>query len=165
MGCNTSQELKTKDGAALDAVSNGEPEPSAPQLELAGDSAKSSNNHTNHAKSNSIISNGDAKSAASAKSGATGAGAAATNGIERSCDKAKDSTEFNDDVEDEGKCLCEEIYEKFMFIHVPTRHCVCVSRYVCVCVFYYLLCLYLSTVCPLPHSNPALPCPAHTLIQ
>lgn len=123
MGCNTSQELKTKDGAALDAVSNGEPEPSAPQLELV-DSAKSSNNHTNHGKSNSIISNGDAKSAASAATGASGAkasGATATNGIDRSCDKAKDSGEFNDDVEDEGKSVPLQIliYEKnscsFMF--------------------------------------------------
>ncbi|EDW60883.1 uncharacterized protein igl isoform X1 [Drosophila virilis] len=100
MGCNTSQELKTKDGAAIDAVSNGDPEPSAPQMELAEGgscSAKSSNNHTNHAKSNSIISNGDAKSAANSKGGT-----AATNGVDRSCDKAE-ITELNDDVEEEAK--------------------------------------------------------------
>ncbi|TDG40070.1 hypothetical protein AWZ03_013508 [Drosophila navojoa] len=102
MGCNTSQELKTKDGGAIDAVSNGEPEPSAPQMELddGGDSCavKSSNNHTNHAKSNSIISNGDAKAAAVA---AISKGASAsTNGVDRSCDKAE-ITEFNDDVEEE----------------------------------------------------------------
>ncbi|XP_064551963.1 uncharacterized protein igl isoform X2 [Drosophila montana] len=100
MGCNTSQELKTKDGAAIDAVSNGDPEPSAPQMELAEGgscSAKSSNNHTNHAKSNSIISNGDAKSAANSKGGS-----AATNGVDRSCDKAE-ITELNDDVEDEDE--------------------------------------------------------------
>ncbi|XP_034104121.1 uncharacterized protein LOC132791918 isoform X1 [Drosophila nasuta] len=98
MGCNTSQELKTKDGAAIDAVSNGEPEPSAPQLELAdgGGSKSSSNNHTNHAKSNSIISNGDAKSTAAT------ATATATNGLDRSCDKTE-ITELNDDVEDEAK--------------------------------------------------------------
>ncbi|XP_017061989.1 uncharacterized protein LOC108101923 isoform X1 [Drosophila ficusphila] len=97
MGCNTSQELKTKDGAALDAVSNGEAEPSAPPLD--GESSKSSaNNHTNHAKSNSIISNGDAKAA----NGGGGSGMAeATNGIDRPCDKAA-LTEFNDD-EDEAK--------------------------------------------------------------
>ncbi|XP_051860458.1 uncharacterized protein LOC133842193 isoform X2 [Drosophila sulfurigaster albostrigata] len=98
MGCNTSQELKTKDGAAIDAVSNGEPEPSAPQLELAdgGGSKSSSNNHTNHAKSNSIISNGDAKSTAAT------ATATATNGLDRSCDKTE-ITELNDDVEDEDE--------------------------------------------------------------
>ncbi|XP_030245495.1 uncharacterized protein LOC115564871 [Drosophila navojoa] len=104
MGCNTSQELKTKDGGAIDAVSNGEPEPSAPQMELddGGDSCavKSSNNHTNHAKSNSIISNGDAKAAAVA---AISKGASAsTNGVDRSCDKAE-ITEFNDDVEEEDE--------------------------------------------------------------
>ncbi|XP_032591109.1 uncharacterized protein LOC116805103 [Drosophila grimshawi] len=108
MGCNTSQELKTKDGAAIDAVSNGEPEPSAPQMELAdggSSSAKSnSNNHTNHAKSNSIISNGDAKAALSAKGGsAAAATATATNGVvDRSCDKAE-ITEFDDDDEDEDE--------------------------------------------------------------
>lgn len=101
MGCNTSQELKTKDGAAIDAVSNGETEPSAPQLELADGGSKSSNNHTNHAKSNSIISNGDAKSATNSKGGSA-ATTTATNGIDRSCDKAE-ITELNDDVEDEGR--------------------------------------------------------------
>ncbi|XP_017866123.1 PREDICTED: uncharacterized protein LOC108615828 isoform X1 [Drosophila arizonae] len=104
MGCNTSQELKTKDGGAIDAVSNGETEPSAPQMELddGGNScsAKSSNNHTNHAKSNSIISNGDAKAAAVAA--ITKGASAATNGVDRSCDKAE-ITEFNDDVEEEAK--------------------------------------------------------------
>ncbi|XP_023175468.2 uncharacterized protein LOC111602548 isoform X2 [Drosophila hydei] len=103
MGCNTSQELKTKDGGAIDAVSNGEPEPSAPQLELADGgscSAKSSNNHTNHAKSNSIISNGDAKAAAVAA--ISKGSSAVTNGVDRSCDKAE-ITEFNDDVEEEDE--------------------------------------------------------------
>ncbi|KRG05046.1 uncharacterized protein Dmoj_GI18717, isoform B [Drosophila mojavensis] len=104
MGCNTSQELKTKDGGAIDAVSNGEPEPSAPQMELddGGNSCsvKSSNNHTNHAKSNSIISNGDAKAAAVAA--ITKGASAATNGVDRSCDKAE-ITEFNDDVEEEDE--------------------------------------------------------------
>ncbi|KAH8357304.1 hypothetical protein KR200_007638 [Drosophila serrata] len=100
MGCNTSQELKTKDGAAIDAVSNGEPEPSAPPLE--GDSScKSSNNHTNHAKSNSIISNGDAKTANGGGGGNGGGGSEATNGIDRPCDKAA-ITELNDE-EDEAK--------------------------------------------------------------
>ncbi|XP_017839302.1 uncharacterized protein LOC108597323 isoform X2 [Drosophila busckii] len=113
MGCNTSQELKTKDGAALDAVSNGEPEPSAPQLELDGGggaaSAKSSNNHTNHTKSNSIISNGDAKAAAKAFS------AASTNGVaERACDKAE-ITEFNDDG-------AEEDEEPEVEILIPHHH-------------------------------------------
>ncbi|KAH8299415.1 hypothetical protein KR044_001256 [Drosophila immigrans] len=103
MGCNTSQELKTKDGGAIDAVSNGESEPSAPPLELADGGSKSSNNHTNHAKSNSIISNGDAKSAAGIKgSSAERAAATATNGLDRSCDKAE-ITELSDDVEDEAK--------------------------------------------------------------
>ncbi|KAH8275614.1 uncharacterized protein igl isoform X1 [Drosophila bipectinata] len=98
MGCNTSQELKTKDGAAIDAVSNGDAEPSAPPLE--GDSgSKSSNNHTNHAKSNSIISNGDAKAANGG--GSAGGKSEATNGIDRPCDKAA-ITEFNDE-EDEAK--------------------------------------------------------------
>ncbi|KAH8371268.1 hypothetical protein KR093_006772 [Drosophila rubida] len=103
MGCNTSQELKTKDGAAIDAVSNGDPEPSAPQLELADGGSKSSSNHTNHAKSNSIISNGDAKSATASKAGSGAERAAtATNGLDRSCDKAE-ITELNDDDEDEAK--------------------------------------------------------------
>ncbi|KAH8401722.1 hypothetical protein KR009_007551 [Drosophila setifemur] len=101
MGCNTSQELKTKDGAAIDAVSNGDAEPSAPPPE--GESSKSSNNHTNHAKSNSIISNGDAK--APNGGGAAGGGESgkseATNGIDRPCDKAA-ITELNDE-EDEAK--------------------------------------------------------------
>lgn len=145
MGCNTSQELKTKDGAALDAVSNGEPEPSAPQLEL-GDSAKSSNNHTNHAKSNSIISNGDAaKSAASAATaGGSAASAAATNGIQA------DHTEFNDDAEDEGKFKSsfeirnplQIINGKFMFIHVPTRHSLCAT--VCVCVLLFIMAVFIN---------------------
>ncbi|XP_016953560.1 uncharacterized protein LOC108026879 isoform X1 [Drosophila biarmipes] len=101
MGCNTSQELKTKDGAAIDAVSNGEPEPSAPPLE--GESSKSSaGNHSNHAKSNSITSNGDAKAANGGGGLGGGSGKSeATNGIDRPCDKAA-ITELNDD-EDEAK--------------------------------------------------------------
>ncbi|EDW32113.1 GL10612 [Drosophila persimilis] len=103
MGCNTSQELKTKDGAAIDAVSNGEPEPSAPQMESEGlqSSAKSSNNHTNHAKSNSITSNGDAKAPNVGGGGGGGASSEATNGIDRPFDKAA-ITELDDD-EDEAK--------------------------------------------------------------
>lgn len=119
MGCNTSQELKTKDGGAIDAVSNGEPEPSAPQLELADGgscSAKSSNNHTNHAKSNSIISNGDAKAAAVAA--ISKGSSAATNGVDRSCDKAE-ITEFNDDVEEEGK---SQIHIKYNTTNTPKIH-------------------------------------------
>jgi len=118
MGCNTSQELKTKDGAAIDAVSNGEStEPSAPQLELAdGGGSKSSNNHTNHAKSNSIISNGDAKTATNGKGGGSSAATTtATNGLDRSCDKAE-ITELNDDVEEEGKTQISNTY----FTHLPT---------------------------------------------
>ncbi|XP_022220268.1 uncharacterized protein LOC111072601 isoform X1 [Drosophila obscura] len=106
MGCNTSQELKTKDGAAIDAVSNGEPEPSAPQMENVGlqSSAKSSNNHTNHAKSNSITSNGDAKAPnVGGSGGGGGASSEATNGIDRPFDKAA-ITELDDvDDEDEAK--------------------------------------------------------------
>ncbi|XP_022220269.1 uncharacterized protein LOC111072601 isoform X2 [Drosophila obscura] len=104
MGCNTSQELKTKDGAAIDAVSNGEPEPSAPQMENVGlqSSAKSSNNHTNHAKSNSITSNGDAKAPnVGGSGGGGGASSEATNGIDRPFDKAA-ITEL-DDVDDEDE--------------------------------------------------------------
>ncbi|XP_030388116.1 uncharacterized protein LOC115634497 [Scaptodrosophila lebanonensis] len=108
MGCNTSQELKTKDGSAIDAV-NGDVEASAPSLECSADALGS--NHANHAKSNSIISNGDAKSAAKATLNGSGGGVSAaasasstgaeTNGAERSCDKAE-ITEFNDaEVEDE----------------------------------------------------------------
>ncbi|XP_039482060.1 uncharacterized protein LOC120445613 isoform X3 [Drosophila santomea] len=100
MGCNTSQELKTKDGAAIDAVSNGEPEPSAPPLE--GESSKSSaSNHTNHAKSSSIISNGEAKAANGGGPAGGGSGRSeATNGIDRPCDKAA-ITELNDDEDEE----------------------------------------------------------------
>nr|XP_016930303.1 uncharacterized protein LOC108010019 isoform X1 [Drosophila suzukii] len=103
MGCNTSQELKTKDGAAMDAVSNGEPEPSAPPLEGGESSKSSAGNHSNHAKSNSITSNGDAKAAngGGGLSGESGK-SEATNGIDRPCDKAA-ITEFNDDDEDEAK--------------------------------------------------------------
>ncbi|XP_032306630.1 uncharacterized protein LOC6495164 isoform X2 [Drosophila ananassae] len=108
MGCNTSQELKTKDGAAIDAVSNGDAEPSAPPLE--GDSgSKSSNNHTNHAKSNSIISNGDAKAANGG--GSAGGKSEATNGIDRPCDKAA-ITEFNDEEDEEPE----------VEIHIPHHH-------------------------------------------
>lgn len=170
MGCNTSQELKTKDGAALDAVSNGEPEPSAPQLEL-GDSAKSSNSHTNHAKSNSIISNGDAaKSAASAATGGGGsaaASAAATNGIERSCDKA-DHTEFNDDVEDEGKFAnskSKSFANNKRKIHVHScshkAFCVRLCVYVCVCVLLFIMAVFINCLRLYPgllHPPALLPC-------
>ncbi|XP_039482058.1 uncharacterized protein LOC120445613 isoform X2 [Drosophila santomea] len=115
MGCNTSQELKTKDGAAIDAVSNGEPEPSAPPLE--GESSKSSaSNHTNHAKSSSIISNGEAKAANGGGPAGGGSGRSeATNGIDRPCDKAA-ITELNDD-EDEGNYWHLIIYQKQQYIH------------------------------------------------
>ncbi|XP_017001990.1 uncharacterized protein igl isoform X2 [Drosophila takahashii] len=111
MGCNTSQELKTKDGAAIDAVSNGEPEPSAPPLE--GESSKSSaGNHSNHAKSNSIISNGDAKAANGGGGLGGGSGKSeATNGIDRPCDKAA-ITELNDDEDEEPE----------VEIHIPHHH-------------------------------------------
>lgn len=123
MGCNTSQELKTKDGAAIDAVSNGDAEPSAPPLE--GDSgSKSSNNHTNHAKSNSIISNGDAKAANGG--GSAGGKSEATNGIDRPCDKAA-ITEFNDE-EDEGKA---NLILNSQYIHTNTYS---TFLYMCVCV-------------------------------
>nr|XP_016930304.1 uncharacterized protein LOC108010019 isoform X2 [Drosophila suzukii] len=113
MGCNTSQELKTKDGAAMDAVSNGEPEPSAPPLEGGESSKSSAGNHSNHAKSNSITSNGDAKAAngGGGLSGESGK-SEATNGIDRPCDKAA-ITEFNDDDEDE---------EPEVEIHIPHHH-------------------------------------------
>ncbi|XP_017145909.2 uncharacterized protein LOC108158199 isoform X2 [Drosophila miranda] len=112
MGCNTSQELKTKDGAAIDAVSNGEPEPSAPQMENEGlqSSAKSSNKHTNHAKSNSITSNGDAK-APNVGAGGGGASSEATNCIERPFDKAA-ITELDDDEDEEPE----------LEIHIPHHH-------------------------------------------
>lgn len=172
MGCNTSQELKTKDGAALDAVSNGEPEPSAPQLEL-GDSAKSSNNHTNHAKSNSIISNGDAaKSAASAATaGGSAASAAATNGIQA------DHTEFNDDAEDEGKFQQQlrnpkSIANNKRKIHVHScSHkafsvfdCVCV----CVCVLLFIMAVFINCLRLYPgllHPPPPAAAALLTLIQ
>ncbi|XP_017124967.1 uncharacterized protein LOC108144528 isoform X1 [Drosophila elegans] len=103
MGCNTSQELKTKDGSAIDAVSNGEAEPSAPPLDGESSSKSSANNHTNHAKSSSIISNGDAKAANGGGGVGGGSGKSeATNGIDRPCDKAA-ITELNDDDEDEAK--------------------------------------------------------------
>lgn len=78
-------------------------------LLLEGESCKSGNNHTNHAKSNSIISNGDAKTAnggggsgaGGGGAGGGGAGSEATNGIDRPCDKAA-ITELNDE-EDEGE--------------------------------------------------------------
>lgn len=167
MGCNTSQELKTKDGAALDAVSNGEPEPSAPQLEL-GDSAKSSNNHTNHAKSNSIISNGDAaKSAASAATaGGSAASAAATNGIQA------DHTEFNDDAEDEGKFQQQLRNPKSIannkrkiHVHSCSHKAFSVCDCVCVCFIIYYGCIYqLSTSLSrsATSSSSCCRCPAHS---
>lgn len=138
MGCNTSQELKTKDGAAMDAVSNGEPEPSAPPLE--GESSKSSaSNHTNYAKSSSIISNGEAKAANGG--GAVGGGSGkseATNGIDRPCDKAA-ITEFNDD-EDEGKARS---ISDIQYIHIND----CSTFGVRACVWVHLEKMFITSKC------------------
>ncbi|XP_011180452.1 uncharacterized protein LOC105210939 isoform X1 [Zeugodacus cucurbitae] len=142
MGCNTSQELKTKDGNA--ASTNGEGELAAEavtatntatsngdvgageqngnlveQQKMSGGSAGSqrktasaasatsaasaasaatatSNNLTNHSKSNSIISNGDAnKRSASRDEGDGGILEKALAAVKQQCDKAEIS-EFND---------------------------------------------------------------------
>ncbi|XP_068144568.1 uncharacterized protein [Drosophila tropicalis] len=108
MGCNTSQELKTKDGSALDAVSNGggaDVEPSAPQLEqselneLTNKSSATTTANHHHAKTNSLISNGEAAKTKGVGVGSVGGeGGGATNGL---CDKAE-ITELNDE-EDEAK--------------------------------------------------------------
>jgi len=126
MGCNTSQELKTKDGAAMDAVSNGEPEPSAPPLEGGESSKSSAGNHSNHAESNSITSNGDAKAANGGGGLGGGSGKSeATNGIDRPCDKAA-ITEFNDDDEDEGKARSISDSQYIHIKHLFDIRCVCV---------------------------------------
>ena len=129
MGCNTSQELKTKDGNSMDNA--GGTAGSGDDAGMDASSAKalkssSSGNHTNHSKSNSIISNGEAKKdALSPKLNglpSSGGGMALQHistssgsgrNSERQCEKAEIS-ELNDMElgEDEGErllfvCMCD----------------------------------------------------------